>query len=121
MTIPLTQLSDTDYKVFFVDGLYRERIQIAPFMQKMTGKPYKIGSAYFLHTKDELFQPTKKVAVRSKSTGNVYVGDAARDLLGLGDTTKTISPARHPKFDVFLQSKSVNRLLVPGTEVLYIP
>jgi hypothetical protein len=50
----------------------------------------------------------------------VYGGDQARDLLGLprGQSIKLV-PGRSGDYEVYVQSTSINRRLIPGTQVLY--
>ena len=81
-----------------------------------------IGSAFYQLTKPERVQGHKAICIREKHSGKVYSGDAARDLLGVpkGGEIK-LYPGKVGNFDVFIQSTSVNRNLLPGTEVLYWP
>ena len=63
------------------------------------------------------------VALRVKSSLKVYSGQDARDMLGIGGAVGTVRlvPGDHGKFDVFIQSTSVNRKIPAGTEVMYGP
>ena len=85
------------------------------------GEIFTIGKCFYQLTKREAIQPQKAVVVREKSTGKVFAGDATRDMLGLtsGDTV-SVKPTANDKYDVFVQSTSTNRKLVPGTEVLLL-
>lgn len=85
------------------------------------GEVFTIGKVFYQLTKSELVQPQKAVVVREKSSGKVYAGDGTRDMLGLppGDTIR-VRPQTNDKYDVFVQSTSTNRKLVPGTEVLLL-
>ena len=96
----------------------KTKIVIKDFVESWTTKPYVVGSSYFQLTKPETIQPYKQVAILEKSTGKVYSGANARELLGLPDYEIKIAPASHPKYTIFVQSSSVNRLLVPGTQLL---
>lgn len=78
---------------------------------------YKLGSAFYQITKPEDVQPQKKVLVREKATDKFFTGPSARDLIGLPDYQVRVKPADHPKYDIFIQSTSVNRKLLAGTEV----
>jgi hypothetical protein len=51
----------------------------------------------------------------------VYGGDDARQLLGLPDGDARIQIQNLATYQVFIQSTSVNRKLVRGTNILYIP
>lgn len=83
------------------------------------GLDYKIGNGFYQLTKREKIQPQKKIAIREKSTGQVYWGDAARDLLGLPRNMEvSVKPDINPEYDVFVQSTSVNRKLIRDTDLL---
>jgi len=82
------------------------------------------GAAFYALIKTEKkVQPYKMVALRVKTSGKVYSGQAARDMLGIGQATGTVRlvPGDHGKFDVFIQSTSVNRKIPAGSEVMYWP
>lgn len=96
--------------------------QIRPFVEtKLKGKGMVLGGAFYqLSKKEKKVQQAKLICIRDKKTGNVYAGQSARDLLGLPTTgTISLSPGDHGDYDVYVQSASVNRKLVPGTNVLY--
>ena len=88
------------------------------------GKEWIKGAAFYALIKTEKkVQPYKMVALRVKTSGKVYSGQSARDMLGIGQATGTVRlvPGDHGKFDVFIQSTSVNRKIAAGTEVMYWP
>ncbi len=88
------------------------------------GKEWIRGAAFYALIKTEKkVQPYKMVALRVKTSGKVYSGQAAREMLGIGQAPGTVRlvPGDHGKFDVFIQSTSVNRKILAGTEVLYWP
>lgn len=93
--------------------------QIKRFVES-NGYIYQVGKAYYQLTKPEKIQPQKAIAVRRKSNGAVYMGPAARDILGLPDMEVKVQPSVNPEFDVFVQSTSVNRNLMPGTKLLLL-
>jgi len=93
---------------------------IRDVVEKATKKDYVKGSAFYQLTKPETVQSYKKVAIRNKVSGYVYAGDKARQLLGLPDSDARIRPEDLGKFDVFVQSTSVNRRLIGGTTLLVI-
>lgn len=99
----------------------RDPSELRSFVEKRTyPKPMLRGAAFYQLTKTEDVQDHKKIAVRDKTTGQVFSGAAARNLLGLplhGEIR--LSPGNNGNFDVFVQSTSVNRRLIPGTRVLY--
>ncbi len=92
---------------------------IRDFIEHYTGS-YRLGTAFYQLNKPEKVQGNKLIAIRDRSTGKVYAGDAARDLMNLprGGEIK-LHPGKQGNFDVFVQSTSVNRKLLPQTEVLY--
>ncbi len=94
----------------------------APIKQyvESCGAVFRLGSAYYPLTKTETIQDHKAVAIVRRKDGKVYTGSEARDLLGLPAMTVRVSPNHNPEFDVYVQSTSVNRKLVPGTKLLLI-
>lgn len=97
----------------------RVRQDIRPFVESL-GYQYIVGNAYYQLTKRETIQAGKHILVREIATGWVYGGQEARDLLGLGSNTVQVSPSHNPLYEVYVQSKSVNRKLVPGTHLIYV-
>lgn len=92
---------------------------IRPFVESH-GLRYVRGSAYYQWSKTETIQPNKRVVVRDKDTGQVFGGPEARDLVGLGKVHERGMPVDNPRFDVFVQSSSVNRILLAGTDLLIL-
>lgn len=95
--------------------------QIRLFVEKRSGKKMTLGTAFYQLTKREKeVQSYKMIAIREKSTGKVYAGQSARDLLGLPmQGTIALSPGDHGQWDIYIQSTSNNRVLIAGTNVLY--
>ena len=88
------------------------------------GKEWIKGAAFYQLIKTEKkVQDYKLVALRVKTSGKVYCGADARSMLGIGQAVGTVRlvPGDHGKFDVFIQSTSVNRKIPAGTEVMYWP
>ena len=98
----------------------KDKEQIKVFVEKKLGKSMQMGAAFYQLTKPEKIQGHKKIAIRHKFSGKMYEGDNARKLLGVpsGGEVK-VYPGNHGDYDVFVQSTSTNRNLVPDTEVLY--
>lgn len=94
--------------------------EIRPFVERMSGIPYKLGTAYYQLTKNEHVQPQKQIAVRDKLSGTLYRGAAARQLLNLPDYEVKVTPNHNSQYDIFIQSTSVNRKLMPSTDVLIL-
>lgn len=114
----LKPLPKDDYSVLKVDD--GAVLAIRDFVQ-MRGHQYLIGKAFYQLTKAETIQPQKTVAIRNKKSGRFYSGPEARNLLGLSDKINDrVKPEMNPEYDVFIQSTSVNRKLVPGTKLLLL-
>jgi hypothetical protein len=84
------------------------------------GIVYRMGTAYYQLTKPELVQAGKQILVRNKKTGLIFAGANARQIVNLPDAEIRVRPQHNPEFDVFVQSTSVNRKLVPGTRLLVL-
>jgi hypothetical protein len=95
-----------------------EKCRIDEFVAESSGEPYRKGSAFYQLTKRETIQASKQIAIRGAK--GVYTGAAARQLLGLPDYEVKVDPAHHKDYDVFVQSTSVNRNLMPNTQVLVL-
>ena len=95
---------------------------VRDFVQSM-GLIFKKGRGFYQFTKASIIQPYKEIVVFDKSTGDVYTNGAARELLGLplGGGNVRVSPNIYDqsRYDVFVQSTSVNRVLMGGTKFLY--
>lgn len=103
-----------------------KRMAIREFVEANIGETaFKIGAGYYqLGQKSVEIQGHKKIVLIDKVTGELWTGDAARKMLGLPPTgTVTVNPKRISKmlnqYDVFVQSTSVNRNLLPGDTFLY--
>ncbi len=111
----LQELSPSEYDVYPVS----KKVAIKPFVEGWRkGTPYQIGSAYYPVTKAEKIQGHKQICIQNKRSGKVYTGAAARQLLGLPNHEVKVEPASHPDFQIYSQSTSTNRNLVPGTNLL---
>lgn len=95
-------------------------IQIRDFILKHRTE-YLKGSAFYQLTKTEArVQHTKIILIRDRATGKFFSGNEARDMIGLPrDRNARLHPGDHGKFDIFIQSESINRKLVGGTGVAY--
>lgn len=98
---------------------------IREFVESKTGENYQPGQAFYQLIKKETVQPNKEVLVQEKLApgvrrkSRIFGGPQARDLIGLptGEYAK-VDPGNHGDYDVFVQSRSVNRILPRGTKVL---
>lgn len=85
-----------------------------------TGKKFQKGNGFYELTKPELVQERKELAIVDKASGKIYAGANARSMLGLPDGTRCkVKPGDHGAFQIFVQSTSVNRVLVLGSTLLY--
>jgi len=111
----LHPLTESQYRILNVP----QKSQIRPFVEG-NGFYYSVGKAYYQLSKTEEIQRQKSLAVLEKATGKVYVGDQARSLVGLPDVTVKVKPDHNPEYEVFVQSTSVNRNLMPNTKLLLL-
>lgn len=83
------------------------------------GQTYQKGRAFYELSKPEDVQATKEIVVRTKD-GKIYDGIYARQAIGIPNNTKVkLKPGNINGCKVFVQSTSINRKLISGTEVLY--
>lgn len=113
-----SSLTPMDVRNYDVLPVHRDDY-IRPYVESR-GLHYSIGRGYYQLTKTETIQSGKEIAVREKRTGQFYTGPAARDLLGLPAMDVRVKPDYNPEFDVFVQSTSVNRKLLQGTDLLLL-
>jgi hypothetical protein len=97
------------------------RTDIQSYVEQFTGRPYLKGTAFYQLTKTEKeVQDYKVIVIRNKNTRSVYAGHNARILLNLPISgTIRLAPGNHGEWDIFIQSTSNNRILLPGTSVLH--
>ena len=97
-----------------------ERISIKKFVSdhELT---FRVGAAFYQLTKKETIQDYKTVVVRRKADGQLLAGEEVRKVLKLpkGSKKKVTVAEDTPDFEVFIQSSSHNRVLLPGTSILY--
>jgi hypothetical protein len=88
--------------------------QIRDFVQDQ-GITFVKGCAFYELKKTETVQDYKQIAIRDKTTGAVYSGYSARDLLGLPHTGEVkLAPGMHGNYEIYIQSTSINRKLTKG-------
>jgi hypothetical protein len=88
------------------------------------GLVFKPGRGFYEFTKRETIQAKKEIVILDTESGDMYQGDAARDVLGLPHGASIDISPKNAKFDrtrykVFVQSTSNNRKLIGGTTFLY--
>lgn len=110
-------MDTTGLKLFNVE----ERISVKKFIEGQE-LVFEKGKAYYQLSKKEIIQDYKTVVVRRKSDGQLLAGDDVREVLNIPKNTKkkvTVAADDIPDFDVFIQSTSYNRVLLPGSGLLY--
>ena len=92
------------------------------------GAPFEVGRGFYeLGTKKVTVQEKKEIVLEDKVTGEFFSGSEARDMIGIPyGKRKDISRSNLPqdiakKYNVFVQSTSYNRKLLPNTRFLYKP
>jgi hypothetical protein len=82
---------------------------------------FEKGKLYYELVKPVLVQGTKRIILQDRSTGKLYTGRWAREVLGLPtyDRDVKLSAIHLSRYRVFIQSTSVNRKLVAGQGILY--
>lgn len=100
-----------------------ETSAIRPFVESVTKAPMIRGSAFYQLSKPEdEVQDYKQIAIRDRTTGHIYTGAAARQMLALPTYgTVKVVPGDHGNYDIYIQSTSVNRKLPAGTKVMIWP
>lgn len=115
----LVEITD---KVEFLDVTAADNgKQIRAFIEAKRGAVMGRGAAFYqLTKKEDEVQDHKQIAIRDKKTKKVFSGVEARNMLGLPHNgTVKVAPGNHGGFDIFIQSTSVNRKLLTGTQVMY--
>ena len=97
-------------------------IWISELVTKSTGKPYVKGDAYYHFTKTESIRPGVDILIREKANGRIYCGrDKVRAILGLDiDGTVKVKPELVPDYEIYIQSESYNRNIIPGQHVIVL-
>lgn len=112
-----------DVSSAFKQAKVNEHISIKEFVELTLKRKYVIGSTYYCLTKPEVIQPNKNVLLMEKGSKVVWGGEAARGLIGLpplntpGAHVKVV-PGNHSNYDIYVQSTSINRKLIPSTKIL---
>ncbi len=84
------------------------------------GIPFQKGRGFYKLTKTETIQDYKEIILRHDGSGDLYTGKKARQLLGLPEIGSARNkPVIPTGYTAFVQSTSVNRRLIGGTEFLY--
>lgn len=118
-----TKLEDVSNKVvIWTVPASVAKVEIRPFCERMLGTAsYRKGFAFYQVVKPETVQDHKEFCIVDRRSGEVYTGAGARDLLGLPrfGSVRFYPGRSSQQYDLFIQSTSVNRILPPGSKVLY--
>ena len=101
--------------------LVSDRSQIKKFVEEL-GFDFVKGNAFYQLTKKETIQNYKNIVAKRKSDGCMISGEELREVLKIPkDSVKkvTVDHEDIPDFDIFVQSTSYNRVLIPNTKFLY--
>lgn len=94
------------------------QMPIQEFVEGQCGRTYVVGTCFYQLNKSEIIQPQKVLYVQDKATGLLYGGPQVRDLIGLGHEKRRVSPSFNRAYNIFVQSTSLNRNLVPSTHLM---
>jgi len=93
-------------------------IWISDFCTRKFGR-YRLGTAFYEHTKPEkVVQGHKLIVIRDKVSGETYAGAAARSMLRLPDATVRVDPGQLGRWEIYIQSQSMNRYVPLRAKVL---
>ena len=118
----LLEVNPKEFSLYVVPD-YSNGIQVRDFILERRTE-FLVGAVYYQLSKSEArVSPNAEILLREVATGKVFEGPEVRKMLGLD----TLNNARvHPnhgggKYDVFIQSSSLNRKLVAPWGVIYRP
>ena len=126
-TVDASNLTKTDVKTSlealkpseFTVLQVRKDAAISDYVTSYLGS-YTIGSGYYKLTKKETVQASKNIIIRDKKNGKAYFGKNARSMLGLPSTEVRVEPGDFGDWDIYIQSTSVNRKLIKGTDLIVL-
>jgi hypothetical protein len=95
-------------------------VKIEDYVKRINKGVYPLGDAFYELVKSETIQGDKEIAVVEVDTNKVYVGDGARQLLGLSESKARVKPDLNPDYKIYVQSNSLNRHLPHGSSVLLL-
>jgi uncharacterized protein YegL len=116
VTSVLSEIPKAQFKIVINEDV--QAVEIRGFVEDKAGMVYKTGNAFYELVKNEHVQPQKLIAIQNKKTGKVYSGDNARQLLNLPNQEVKIVPGDFGEWNVYVQSTSVNRKIIPKQRVL---
>jgi hypothetical protein len=95
-------------------------VEIEKFVKRVNQGAYPLGDVFYELVKTEKVQGDKEIAVVENNTNKVYVGDGARQLLGLPEELRTVKPDHNSDYTIFIQSNSLNRHLPHGCQIMIL-
>ncbi len=93
--------------------------ELADFLRH-NGLPFVLGRNFYLLRKKERIAGDKELVVLEKSTNKVFAGDGVRAMIGLTDKTQSVAADFNKDYAIFVQSKSNNRHLFNGDEIIVL-
>lgn len=93
--------------------------EIKAFLEH-NGLKFVLGRNFYRMNKQEIIDGDKQLAIREQATNKVYVGPGVRAMIGLSNEKQRVAPDKNPDYDIFVQSKSNNRYLFHGDEILVL-
>lgn len=102
--------------------LNKDKVRVRELSEFVTGNglPFVLGHNYYRLRKKEMIKGDKQLAVREKATNKVFVGAGVRAMIGLSDKNQSVAADFNPDYDLFVQSKSNNRHLFTGDEIMVL-
>lgn len=92
---------------------------ISHFVELKKKSPYIKGEAFYQLMKKEKVGARKQICIMDKKSGHIYGGAKARQLIGLQNGVDAkVDPFNHGGFEIFIESRSTNRILPRGTKIL---
>lgn len=109
-------------KVKIVQNTHLKAVEIRDLVESaLPSFTYTKGCAFYEIVKKETIQAGKEVLIRDKKDGVVYGGDEARKLIGIPQNkTCMATPAFSADYEIYIQSTSVNRNVIPKQRVLVL-
>jgi len=102
--------------------LNRDKVRVWEIVDflKLNGLPFVLGRNYYLLRKKERIQGDKQLAILERATNKVFVGPEVRAMIGLSDKTQSVAADHNKDYAIFVQSKSNNRHLFNGDQILVL-
>ena len=100
--------------------LHVDHMQDIKSFVEEAGTMFRKGRGFYQFTKSETVQENKEVILRNKVTGDMFTGAEARNYIGLpyGERGQ-VRPHLFEDYEIYIQSTSYNRKLMPNTKFLY--